>query len=469
MANLACLFKKRGLPAYPARAHAGRGQGYLISGSDLDTFGPSAELLKTNRIDYFKDHNPNHIKIFKPDITVIGNAIKRGNPSLEYILNNRLPYCSMPEIIKTELLPNKKPIVITGTSGKTTTTAITAWILKEAGLKPTALVGGIMTNLNSGFLNGNGEYVVIEGDEYNSSFFDSCAKFLHYQPYIGAINNVQMDHLDIYGNIENIVSAFKKFVKLIPLNGVLVLNQQDEHTPELIKESKSRVKTFGPKGNIHAKNIILNSSGLTFSAYNDKKNLGTVKTSLFGKHNVDNILTAIFIGLELKIPFSKITKAITSFKGVKRRLEVIYDTKDIKIIDDFAHNPEKVLASLSALRGHFPKHQIIAIFEPRTGSSRRKFFQDIYPPSFKPADIIYIAETFKKSSLNSKEAFSNKQLALDINKNRVKAYAIDTADKIITHIKTNLLKPNPLKPRIFCIMTSGEFDGIHKKLTNLFK
>src|SRR3989344_423261 len=253
MANLACLLKKRG---------------YLIYGSDLDTFGPSAELLKTHAIHYFKDHNPNHIKNFKPDITVIGNAIQRDNPSLEYILNKRLPYCSMPEIIKTELLPNKKPIVITGTSGKTTTTALTAWILKEAGLKPTALVGGIMTNLNSGFLNGNGKYMIIEGDEYNSSFFDSCAKFLHYQPYIGAINNIQMDHLDIYGNIENIVSAFKKFVKLIPLNGVLVLNQQDEHTSELIKGSKSRVKTFGPEGNIHAKNIILNSSGLTFNAYN---------------------------------------------------------------------------------------------------------------------------------------------------------------------------------------------------------
>ena len=453
MANLACLLKKRG---------------HLVSGSDLDTFGPSAELLKTNDINYFKDHGPNHIKEFKPDITVIGNAIQRGNPSLEYVLNKRLPYCSMPEIIKTELLPNKKPIVITGTSGKTTTTALATWILKEAGLKPTVLVGGIMTNLNSGFLNGSGEYVVLEGDEYNSSFFDSCAKFLHYQPYIGAINNIQMDHLDIYGNIENIVSAFKKFVKLIPLKGVVVLNQQDEHTPALIKESKSRIKTFGPKGNIRAKNIILNSSRLNFTVYNDLKKLGVVTSSLFGKHNVDNILTAIFIGLELKISFSKITKALASFKGVKRRLEIIYQKDNFTIIDDFAHNPEKVLASLSALRGHFPKHQIIAIFEPRTGSSRRKFFQDIYPPSFKPANLVYIAEPYKKSALNPKDVFSNRKLAIDLNASGIKAYSFNTADEIVVHLKKNIAQISQ-KPTIITVMTNGEFDGIHQKLIELVK
>src|SRR3989344_4249018 len=454
MANLACLLKKRG---------------YLIYGSDLDTFGPSAELLKTHAIHYFKDHNPNHIKNFKPDITVIGNAIQRDNPSLEYILNKRLPYCSMPEIIKTELLPNKKPIVITGTSGKTTTTALTAWVLKDAGLKPTALVGGIMTNLNSGFLNGSGQYVVIEGDEYNSSFYDSCPKFLHYRPYIGIVNNIHLDLLDIYGSIDNIVSVFKKFVKLIPSKGLIILNRQDRSTALLAKDARSRIKTFGRSGDIWTANKVNTTpDGLSFVVYNDSKRLGRVETSLFGKHNVENILAAITVGFELKIPFQKIIKALKSFKGVRRRLEVIYEKDGLKIIDDFAHNPEKVLASLSALRSHFPKHNIIAIFEPRTGSSRRKFFQNIYPLSFKPADLVYIAEPYKKEALDKKEVFSSRKLVLDLNKQAIEAYAMKTADDILKSIKKRLPSILAQPTIIIVVMTSGDFDGIHQKLISLF-
>ena len=294
MANLACLLKERG---------------YLISGSDLDTFGPSAVLLKKHGVKYFKNYNPRHIKDFKPDILVIGNAIQRGNSSLEYILNNQIPYCSMPELIKQELLAGKKPIVVTGTSGKTTTTALAAWILKEAGLKPTAFVGGIIVNLNSGFLNRNGKYVVIEGDEYNSSFYDSCPKFLHYQPYIGLINNIQSDHLDIYGNIGNIISAFKKFVKLIPSKGLTILNNQDNHSLSLEKDSKSRVKTFGRNRGIWTTNKIdMTPNGLSFVVYNGPQKLGKVETSLLGKHNVENILAAITVSLELKVPFKNIIK-----------------------------------------------------------------------------------------------------------------------------------------------------------------
>ena len=462
MANLACLLKRRG---------------YLVSGSDLDTFGPSAILLKKSGIKYFKNHDSSHIRIFKPDITVIGNAISRGNPSLEYILNNRLSYCSMPELIKAELLVGnpstklraRKPIVITGTSGKTTTTALVTWLLKETGLKPTALVGGIMKNLDSGFLNGNSQYIVIEGDEYNSSFYDSCPKFLHYRPYIGFINNIQPDHLDIYGNIENIVAAFRKFTKLIPLKGLLVLNHKDRYTSLLSKDTKSRIKTFGRNGDIWTTNKIdATPDGLSFVVYSNSKKLGRVETSLFGKHNVENILAAITISLELKIPFQKITKALVSFKGVRRRLEVIYQRDGLKIIDDFAHNPDKVLASLSALRSHFPKHRIIAIFEPRTASSRRKFFQNAYPPSFKSADLVYIAESYKKQVLNKKEIFSNWQLAKDLNKQGTEAYALATADHIITHLKKNIARISQ-QPTIITVMTSGEFDGIHQKLISLFK
>lgn len=451
MANLACLLKK---------------MGYLVSGSDLDTFGPSAVLLKKHEIKYFKDHDPTHIKQFKPDIVVIGNAIQRGNPSLEYVLNEQLPYCSMPEIIKTKLLQNKKPIVIAGTSGKTTTTALVAWILEKAGLKPTTLIGGIVKNLDSGFLYGNGSYAVIEGDEYNTSFYDSSPKFLHYRPYYSIITNIQSDHLDIYGNIENTFKAFQKLVKITPERGLLILNKTSPYTATLTQETKSKVITFGKNGNIWANGIKLTPNGLSFIAYNDAKRQGEVKSTLLGKHNVENMLTAIAISLKLKIPFKKIAKALDGFQGIKRRLEIIYKKGNITIIDDFAHNPEKVSASLSALRSHFPKHNIIAIFEPRTGSSRRRFFQNTYPMSFKSANLVYVAEPYKKSALSKKDVFSSLQLAKDLNKKGIEAYALNNADHIVAHLKKSFAQKSK-KPTIVIVMTSGDFDGIHQKLIGL--
>lgn len=451
MANLACLLKEAG---------------YSISGSDLDTFGPSVVLLKKHGVKYFKDHNPSHIQKFKPDMVVIGNAIQRGNPALEYVLNNQIPYCSMPEIIKKEVLKNKKPIVVAGTSGKTTTTSLLAWILKSAGLNPSALVGGIMKNINSGFMAGKGKYVVVEGDEYNSCFYDSCPKFIHYLPYHAVITNIQPDHLDIYENMENILKAFKKLARIIPQKGSLVLNNTDPNTPSILKDAKSKIITFGKNGNIWANGIKPTPNGLSFIVYNNTKRLGEIKSELLGKHNIENILAAIAVSLEIKIPFKKISEAMAGFKGVKRRLEIIYKKNNITIIDDFAHNPDKVLASLSALRSHFPKHQIVAVFEPRTGSSRRKFFQKAYISSFKPADLVYIAEPYKKSFLDKKEVFSAPQLSKDLNKNKTKSYALKNADEIIRHIGN--LAGTFEKPTVIIVMTSGEFDGIHQKLVALF-
>lgn len=453
MSNLACLLKKRG---------------YLVSGSDLDTFGPSALLLEKHKIRYFKNHNPKNIQAFKPDMVVIGNAIKRGNPSLEYVLNKQIPYCSMPEIIKEEIIKNKKSIVVAGTSGKTTTTALLAWIFKESGLKPAALVGGILENTDSGFMAGDGKYVIIEGDEYDSCFYDSSPKFLHYKPYIALINNIQPDHLDIYGSLENIYKAFRKLVSIIPSESFIVLNKTDQYTTAIMKELKSKALTFSKNGDVWANDIKPTPAGLSFVIFKNAKRLGAIKSPLLGKHNIENILAATTIATELKIPFPKIQKAMAGFKGVKRRLEIISRVKDVIIVDDFAHNPDKVFASLSALRDHFPKHQLIAIFEPRTGSSRRKFFQDTYLSSFKPADRVYVGESYKISALNKKEAFSNHQLAKDLNKNGIETYALKNADQIVAHLKKSFARIQQ-RPTIIAIMTSGEFDNIHKKLVELTK
>lgn len=452
MANLACLLKKKG---------------YLVSGSDLDTFGPSAVLLKKHGIKYFKDHNENHIKKFKLDVVVIGNAMARGNPSLEYVLNNHVPHCSMPEIIRDEVIGNKKSIVVAGTSGKTTTTALTAWILHKAGLKPTALIGGIAKNFDSGFIFGNGTYTVVEGDEYGSAFNDLSPKFIHYRPYIALVNNIQPDHLDIHGSIAGVIQAFQKLPPLIPNNGLLVLNGHDKNSASLKKMAKCRIETFGQGGSVTAKNIKISSAGLDFDLYHKNKLIGKIKTSLLGKHNIENILAASTVALNIGVSFKKLSGAVSTFQGVKRRLEVICQKGNVTIIDDFAHNPDKVQASLSALRDHFPKHQIVAIFEPRTASSRRKFFQDAYPSSFKPADLVYIAEPYKKEVLTKKEVFSSKELVSDLNKNDTEAYALKDADAILADVKHRMFNKLSDKLTIIIVMTSGDFDNIHQKLINL--
>jgi UDP-N-acetylmuramate: L-alanyl-gamma-D-glutamyl-meso-diaminopimelate ligase len=285
-------------------------------------------------------------------------------------------------------------------------------------------------------------------------------------PFIGVINNIQPDHLDIYGSIEEIIKAFRKLPRLIPENGLLIINTDDKNSMHLKNDARSRIETFGQGGSTMAKNIKTGPEGLEFELYYKNKQLGKIKSSLLGKHNVENILSASTVALNIGISFKKLAEALATFRGVKRRLEVIYDKKGVTIIDDFAHNPDKVSASLSAIRSHFPKHKIIAIFEPRTGSSRRKFFQDIYPKSFEPADLVYIAEPYKKSALNKKEAFSSKQLVSDLNKNGVEAHSLANADKIVSAI-ANRKKDN--SPILIVVMTSGEFDGIHQKLTNLFK
>jgi UDP-N-acetylmuramate: L-alanyl-gamma-D-glutamyl-meso-diaminopimelate ligase len=444
MANLACLLKKKG---------------FLVSGSDIGTFGPSAKLLKDHKIEYLDNHGPSHIIKFKPDLVITGNAIQRGNSSLEYVLNEKIPYCSMPEAIKNLLLRGKVSIVVAGTSGKTTTTSILAWILEDAGLKPTALIGGILKNTDTGYLSGKGACAVVEGDEYNSAFYDINPKFIHYLPYHAIITNVQEDHLDIYGNINNIVTAFKKLPKLLPSEGSLVLNKNNRYTKALADESKAKVITFGKKGDLDAKNIKYSPDGISFEVSDSGKKLGPINSPLLGDHNVENMLASIAMALNLKISFAKITSALAKFKGVKRRLEIIHQKKNVTVIDDFAHNPDKVSASLSALKKHFSEHRIIAIFEPRTGSSRRKFFQKVYPAAFKLADTVYIAEPYKKESLKG-DAFSHTQLVKDLNAKKIEAYAFSKADEIIGHIS----KTGISAPTVIVVMTSGEFDGIHRKL-----
>lgn len=450
MSNLAAFLKKKG---------------HVVSGSDTGTFEPALSLLKNARVPFSPKHNVEYFKTFRPDMVIIGNAIMRGNELLEYVLDENIPYQSLPEAIRQEVIADKKAVVITGTSGKTTITALTTWIFKSAGADPSAFVGGILQNLGTGFLHGNGTWVVLEGDEYSSSFYDKRSKFMYYKPYIGLVNNVGKDHVDLFPRIKDALYSFRQFAGLIPNKGKLLLYRLNKNAASLADASPSTEFFGGPEG-IHAKEVVYDREGIAFTAMDGRKTFGTVRSSLMGAHNVHNILAATSVALAAGLPFTKIAKGIASFKGVKRRLETLYENDHIKIIDDFGHNPVKVKASLSALRKHHPKSRIIVAFEPRTASSRRTAFQKEYPAAFSSADVAYIAEPFKKELIGKQEQFSSSKLAVTLKRKGVEAFVIKTTQGIVHHIRQHLPEDGHT---IIVTMSSGDFGGIREKLVQLAK
>lgn len=450
MSNLAVLLKK---------------SGHTVSGSDTGTFEPALSLLKGARIPFSPRHTVAYLKRFKPDMVIVGNAIQRGNVLLEYILGNKMPYLSLPHVLRREVIAGKKAVVITGTSGKTTTTALTAWLFKTAGTRPSAFVGGIMQNTGTGIMHGTGTWVVIEGDEYSSSFEDMRSKFLSYMPYIGLVNNIGRDHVDLFPRMSDALASFRRFAELIPSDGTLLLNRNDKNA-SLLANVTERAVFFGGKKDVHAEHERFDAKGISFTAKMGVKKLGIIRSSLLGEHNVHNIVAALSCGLVAGLPFAKLAKGVASFKGVKRRLETIYENERIRVIDDFGHNPVKVKASLKALRTHFPESHVIVAFEPRTASSRRKAFQNQYPAAFSSADTVYIAEPFKKKLLKKKEVFSSEKLVAVLKRRKKDAYMMKTARSIVGHITKHLPDDRHI---IIVTMSSGDFGGIREKLVAMAK
>ncbi len=457
MASLAGLLKKKG---------------YEVAGSDQDIYPPMSDMLNDLKIPVYSPYSANNIKKFhmKPrDMFVVGNAIGRGNSELEYILSNGLPYRSMSDILLEEFIEDKKPIVITGTHGKTTTTALIAWILECAGLDPTVFVGGLAKNFNSSFKLGKGEYVVLEGDEYDTAFFDKGPKFWHYRPFIGLINNIEWDHVDIYKDFEAYRFAFKRFAKLIPENGLLAVSHETK-----LKEFKElkNVKTYGVRnGNYSASNISFGDEKMTFHVKQNGKQLFKVETVLFGKYNISNILGAIVIARFLGVSHETLGRAISSFKGVKRRAEIIGEKNGITVIDDYAHHPTAVRETLRALKLNYGvkpansagKHKnragrrIIAIFEPGSASSKRRLFEHDYINAFLSSDLVFLYKPFKPGKLKTVQMFHGKHVASALNKRGLSAMAFDDINNLLFHVKQEAKRGD-----IIVIMSCRGFDGLYK-------
>jgi UDP-N-acetylmuramate: L-alanyl-gamma-D-glutamyl-meso-diaminopimelate ligase len=458
MATVAAMMKHKGID---------------VRGSDQDVYPPMSEFLAGEGIPTLSGYRAEHIT-GDLDIVVVGNAISRGNVELEEVLDRKIRYCSLPEAIREHFLWGAQSIVIAGTHGKTTTTALAGWLLTHGGADPSVLVGGIARNFGDGgssYRMGQGRAFVIEGDEYDSAFFDKTAKFLKYLPDIAVINNVEFDHADIYADFDAVALAFRRLMNLVPRNGLLLVGADSPGARGLLGAAVSRVETFGLGEDVdwqaHDLEVAAPSTGsgqgawTRFRVRRRGSPYGAFELPLVGAYNVRNALAAIAIAADAGISGERTAEALKQFAGVKRRLEVVGTAGGVTVYDDFAHHPTAVGETLAGLRAANPTARIWAVFEPRSASSCRRIFQDDFARAFAGADEVLIAPIFR-SKLPDAERLSVPQLVRDINTgagSRPSAREADSIDDIIGAIVREHTPGD-----LVVIMSNGGFGGIHRKL-----
>lgn len=435
--------------------------GHDVSGSDEHVYPPMSDFLAAEGITVLEGYRAEHVS-GALDLVVVGNAISRGNAELETVLDRNLRYTSLPEAIRDHWLWDAQSIVIAGTHGKTTTTSLTGWLLTAAGADPTVLVGGIARNFGAdgaSYRVGAGKAFVIEGDEYDSAYFDKTAKFLKYLPDIAVINNIEFDHADIYADLDEVRLAFRRLVNLVPRNGLTLLGVDSPDAAALAPLARSRVQTFGLAASADWRAVDLASgSDTAFTVLNGARDLGRFRMAMLGEHNVRNALAAIAIGHELGLALDALRAGLAGFAGVKRRLEVVGEVGGVTVYDDFAHHPTAVEETLKALRRSVGSRRIWAIFEPRSASSCRRVFQDDFARAFAGADQVVLASIFR-SSLPADERLSEATLVSDLQGRGVAARHLPTVDAIVAAVAAEARDGD-----LVVVMSNGGFGGIHGKL-----
>jgi len=435
-------------------------KGCAVEGSDSDVYPPMSDFLEKLHIKVHKGYRPENLVAAKADIVVIGNALSRGNAEIEHVLDSGMRYASMAETVKELFIRGKNSIVVSGTHGKTTTTAMLSWILEQAGRKPSFLVGGIAENFGRSFQIANGPEFVIEGDEYDTAFFDKGPKFLHYLPRIVLLKNIEFDHADIYADLESLKTSFRRLINIVPRSGLIVAGVDSPVVRELIPAAFSRVATVGiESGDWRARNIASSGEGMSFEVSNLDTTVGTFSIPMLGAFNVRNALDAIVAGKELGLDNQTLQNGLFSFKSVKRRLEVRGEVNGIRVYDDFAHHPTAVLETLRAVRHRYPKERIWAIFEPRSQTCRRRIFENDFVLSFDPADAVVVARVFGASKLPIEEQLSPDRLVEGVRARGKTAATFDTTAEIVEFVAGQAVSGDHI-----VVMSNGGFDGIHAKL-----
>ncbi len=434
--------------------------GYQVSGSDVDVYPPMSDFLAQAGITVHGSYSPRNLHP-RPDLVIVGNVITRKNPESIALAESHIPYVSFPQALANYFLAGKKSIVITGTHGKTTTSSILASLLHTTGQNPSFMIGGLVQGFGRNFNIGTGECFVVEGDEYDTSFFDKGPKFLHYQPNIAVITSIEFDHADIYKDLEAIKKSFQRLVKILPQNGYLFACFDDPLVREVVAGASCNVVGYGryPDCIWTLENVKINKEGTSFSVKQREKEYGDFFIPMPGRHNAMNALSVIGVLDLLGVEQGSIAKGLADFKGVKRRQEVRGVSRGVTVIDDFAHHPTAVRETLAALKAAYNGKKIIAVFEPRTNSSRRSVFQKTYVSSFDSADQVIVKEPLALTGIPEKERFSSRQLVLDLNKREINANYFAETDKIIEYLATNASAGD-----VVAVLSNGSFDNIHARL-----
>lgn len=441
--------------AMASAAAAMQAKGFHVTGSDHNVYPPMSTFLASRKIEVSPAYAESNLA-HKPDLVVIGNAISRGNPEAEFVLDHKLRYCSLPELLKEFFIQGKRSLVVSGTHGKTTTASLLTWVFEHNGLNPSYLIGGIPNNFNEGARFTDSEWFIIEGDEYDTAFFDKRSKFVHYKPEVVIINNLEFDHADIFENLAAVQTSFKRLINLIPRNGQLLANGDDHNLEELLNVTHCPVKRFGlyEKNSIQAFNLRYGPTATTFEIPSFKFHLNMV-----GELNVRNALAVVACAKHCGLSNKQIQSAFDTFKGIRRRMEVRGVAGGITIVDDFGHHPTAIRETLSALRMKYPSQKIWAVFEPRSNTTRRNVFQAELADSFRDADAVVVSQIARLELLKPEERLNPEKLMLDIKAQGKPAAYLADVDAIVCHLKKNANGGD-----VICVFSNGGFGGIHEKL-----
>jgi len=432
--------------------------GYAVSGSDASLHPPTDRLLQDGDIVVKEGYDASHLSP-PPDLVVIGNAVSRGNSEVEAVLDNAIPYLSLPGLIEEALLGKKRSAVVAGTHGKTTTASLLAWLLFSGGLDPSFLVGGMALNFERGYRLGKGRWTVLEGDEYDSAFFDKGPKFLHYRPQIVIMTSIEYDHADIYQDLGAVKSAFNQLLDIIPKKGILIANTDDGVVRDMVSAAPCSVETFGTAGRWSHKGVKVTSEGTAFRLQQGSEDIGKFTIPLWGEHNLKNAVGAMIAASLIGLSFAQIREGLRTFQGVRRRMEVIGEAGGITVIDDFAHHPTAIRETLRGVRSRFPGGRLWAIFEPRSQTMRRDILQGELTAALGEADHVVIGRIF--SSPSQGEALDPYKVVEELRRTKgdTAVSYLEDPEEIVAHCVAGAASGD-----VIVVMSSGHFAGLPQRI-----
>lgn len=445
-----------------------KSKGFHVQGSDQNTYPPMSVQLKNTNILVMEGYLAQRITP-QLKLVVVGNSISAQNEEAQALMKCHIPYVSLPEIIRSILISEKQSLVVSGTHGKTTTSAMVAWLAHSCGYHPDFLIGGIPNNFGQSFKNENSSLFVIEGDEYDSAFFDKRPKFIHYQPSCVILTSIEFDHVDIYENINKVKNSFELLIQSLPQDGLLVANGEDKNIQDIIHKAK-KVITYGVNQGDY---LLTDRKPWTkqgfqeFSVQCPNQKKVFLKLCLYGLHNAMNALAVFALSQQLGWDQKKVLQGLSEFKGVRRRLQVLAEFDQVVLIEDFAHHPTAVRSTISALKERYPGYNIVVVFEPRSASSRRNVFQKQYVLAFSKADQVFVAPPFREFEIKKEERFSSVHLVQDLNVHGVSAEFHSNIHSMVSSIVNQIKNKS-----VIIVMSNGPFGGIHqvikKRLSSLF-